>query len=183
MSKITSPILLDSTGRETNQILQEISNSLLAANTLIDDNSTTPNRVWSSSKIVKALTIEETIEGLNSVSFKAIAATPLDIETTILNAPATIVLEISSSMGKESTWNYTVPANGIYNWNTGLLTMPDGTTAQLVSHFIPAFDGITTINMSGADSIKVTYKTISKQTGGGSIDYEIISGGSAKEEA
>ena len=33
MSKITSPILLDSTGQETNKILQQISDSLLAANT------------------------------------------------------------------------------------------------------------------------------------------------------
>lgn len=182
MSKVTSPILLDSTGQETNKILQEISNSLLAANTLIDDNSTAPNRVWSSSKIVKALTVEETVESLNSVSFNAIAATPLDIETTVLDAPATITLEISSSTGKESSWNYTVPANGTYNWSSGLLTMLDGTEVQLVSHFIPAFDGITTINMSGAETIKVKYKTISKQTGG-SIDFDIINGGTAKEEA
>ena len=83
MSKITSPILLDSTGQETNKILSQISDSLLAANTLIDDDVTATNRVWSSSKIVKALTVEETVEGTNSVAFKAIAATPLDIETTI----------------------------------------------------------------------------------------------------
>lgn len=182
MSQITSPILLDSTGQETNKILQEISNSLLAANTLIDDNSTATNRVWSSNKIVKALTVNETAEGTTSVSFKAIAATPLDIETLVLNAPATILLEISSTIGKESTWSYTVPASGTYNWSTGLLTMLDGTEVQLVSHFIPAFDGTTTINMSGAETIKVNYKTISKQSGG-SADYEIISGGSAKEEA
>ena len=56
MSKITSPILLDSTGQETNKILSQISDSLLAANTLIVDTITGPNRVWSSSKIVKTFT-------------------------------------------------------------------------------------------------------------------------------
>ena len=183
MSKITSPILLDSTGQETNKILSQISDSLLAANTLIDDNATATNRVWSSSKIVKALTVEETVEGTNSVAFKAIAATPLDIETTVLEAPASILLEISSNTGKHSEWNYVVPVTGIYNWNTGRLTMLDGTEVQLVSHHIPAFDGTTEIRAYNVNSIKVKYKTISKQSGGGSFDYEIISGGSAKEEA
>ena len=182
MSKITSPILLDSTGQETNKILSQISDSLLAANTLIDDSSTASNRVWSSSKIVKALTIEETIEGANSVSFNAIAATPLDIETVVTTAPVSLMLEITSTTGKQSTWTYTVPAAGTYNWNTGLLTMLDGTEVQLVSHFIPAYEGTTTVAASGADALKVKYKTISRTTGG-SIDYEIISGGSAKEEA
>lgn len=182
MSKITSPILLDSTGKETNEILTKISETLLAQNTLIDDTSTSSNRVWSSSKIVKALTVEEFVEGESSVSFKAIAATPLDIETTVLNAPTNVMLEIFSTIGKSDTWTYTVPVNGTYNWNTGKLIMLDGTEIQLISHFIPAFDGTTTINMSGAESIKVKYKTISKQTGG-TVDYDIINGGSAKEEA
>ena len=182
MSKITSPILLDSTGKETNEILSKISDSLLASNTLIDDDTTATNRVWSSSKIVKALTVEETVEGTSSVAFTAIAATPLDIETTVLEAPASILLEISSNTGKHSEWTYVVPVAGIYNWNTGRLTMLDGTEVQLVSHHIPAFDGTTEINAYNVNSIKVKYKTISKQTGG-SIDYDIIFGGSAKEEA
>lgn len=182
MSKITSPILLDSTGQETNKILSQISDSLLAANTLIDDTITGPNRVWSSSKIVKAFTSDETTEGTNIVYLTAIGGTPLDIETVVSNAPTNVMLEITSTNGKSDTWTYLVPVNGTYNWSTGKLIMEDGTEAQLVSHFIPAFDGTTTINMSGADSIKVTYKTISKQSGG-SIDFEIISGGSAKEEA
>lgn len=183
MSKVTSPILLDSTGQETNKILSQISDSLLAANTLIDDNTTAANRVWSSRKIVKALTVEESIEGANTVVFKAIAATPLDIETLVLDAPATVLLEIDSNTGKHSEWSYVVPVEGTYNWNTGILRMLDGTEVQLVSHFIPAFEGNTTVTAHNVSSIKVNYKTISKQSGGGSFDYEIISGGSAKEEA
>ena len=182
MSSITSPILLDSTGQETNKILSQISDSLLAANTLIDDSSTASNRVWSSSKIVKALTVEETIEGVNSVSFSAIAATPLDIETVVTSAPASLMLEITSNGGKQSTWTYTVPAAGTYNWSTGILKMLDGTEVQLISHFIPAYDGITTIEAFNTDTLKVKYRTISKQTGG-PIDYDIINGGTAKEEA
>ena len=183
MSKITSPILLDSTGQETNRILQQISETLLAANTLIDDNSTASNRVWSSNKIVKALTVEEVVEGTNTVTFKAIAATPLDIETTILDAPNTVLLEVSSTVGKESSWSCSIPTAGIYNWSTGILTMLNGTEIQLTSHFITAFDGTSTIKASGVDAIKVKYKTISKQSSGPAIDYEIINGGSAKEEA
>lgn len=182
MSKITSPILLDSTGQETNRILSQISDSLLAANTLIDDTATGPNRVWSSSKIVKAFTSEETTEGANVVYVTAVGGTPLDIETKVVDAPANVVLEINSTTGKSDTWTYLVPVNGTYNWSTGKLIMEDGTEVQLVSHFIPAFDGTTTIAASGVKSIKVTYKTISKQSGG-SADFEIISGGSAKEEA
>ena len=45
MSSVTSPILLDSTGKETNEILKSISNSLLAANTLIDDTLVSDTRV------------------------------------------------------------------------------------------------------------------------------------------
>lgn len=182
MSTVTSPILLDSTGQETNKILQEISNSLLAANTLIDDTITGSNRVWSSSKIVETFTSDETTEGTNTVYLTAIGGTPLDIETVVSSAPTNVMLEITSTNGKSDTWTYMVPVNGTYNWSTGKLIMEDSTEVQLVSHFIPAFDGTTTINMSGADSIKVTYKTISKQSSG-SADFEIISGGSAKEEA
>ena len=75
MSKVTSPILLDSTGQEANKILQEISCSLKAANTLIDDNVVCENRVWSSKKIVDALTVEAVETGTTLVSFDSIRAT------------------------------------------------------------------------------------------------------------
>lgn len=182
MGKITSPILLDSTGQETNQILQQISDSLLAANTLIDDATTSTTRVWSSDKIVKALTVEETVSGTSSVSFNAIAATPLTIKTAITEAPITVSLMMSSTNGSSRQWDYLVPVNGLYNWSTGTLLMADGTEVQLVSHSIKAFDGASTLKVENASSIEVNYKTISKQTSG-TVDYEIISGGSAKEEA
>lgn len=182
MSKITSPILLDSTGQETNKILSGIQDALLAANTLIDDETTSTTRVWSSDKIVKALTSEETVTGLSNVNFTAIAATPLTIKTGVTNAPITVSLMMSSTNGQSRQWDYLVPVNGVYNWSNGVLIMPDNTEVQLVAHSIKAFGGTSTINVDGASSIEVLYKTISKSTGG-SIDYKIISGGSAKEEA
>ena len=83
MSKITSPILLDSTGQETNKILSQISDSLKAANTLIDDNSVSSDRVWSSQKIIDALTIDAVETGTNFVSFDSIGATRPQIKVQI----------------------------------------------------------------------------------------------------
>ena len=83
MSKITSPILLDSTGQETNKILSQISDSLLAANTLIDDASVSNDRVWSSQKIIDALTIDAVENGTNFVSFDSIGATRPQIKVQI----------------------------------------------------------------------------------------------------
>ena len=154
----------------------------MAANTLIDDTSTSTTRVWSSNKIVKALTSEETVSGGSSVVFNAIASTPLVIKTVITEAPITVSLIMSSTSGANRQWDYLVPVNGLYNWTSGSLLMADGTQVQLVAHSIKAFEGTTTLKVEGSSSIEVNYKTISKQSGG-SIDYEIISGGSAKEEA
>lgn len=182
MSKITSPILLDSTGQDINLTLQGIQEALLAANTLIDDETTTTNRVWSSDKIVKALTVEETVTGTSSVNFEAIAATPLTIKTAVVDAPINVSLIMSSTENKNRQWDYLVPVNGVYNWSTGVLIMPDGTEVQLVAHSIKAFGGTTTLKVDNASSIEVKYRTIIKQSGG-SFDYDIISGGSAKEEA
>ena len=83
MSKITSPILLDSTGQETNRILSQISDSLKAANTLIDDNSVSSDKVWSSQKIIDALTIDAVENGTNFVSFDSIGATRPQIKVQI----------------------------------------------------------------------------------------------------
>ncbi len=178
MSKITSPILLDSTGQETNKILQEISCSLKAANTLIDDNVVCGQRVWSSKKIIEALTVEATVAGTNTVYFDSIGATRLQVKTVISQAP----IQIKASLNGEEVVNYLVPANGIYYLDTGLLIMEDGRETEIDDHYIVAAQGSNTFEISGVDSVEVTYKTISKQTGG-SVDFDIISGGSAKEEA
>lgn len=180
MSKVTSPILLDSTGREANKILQEISCSLKAANTLIDDNVVCDQRVWSSKKIIDALTVEATVEGTNFVSFDSIGATRLGIEVKVSQAP----IQIKANLNGEEVVDYLVPANGTYYLDTGLLIMEDGRETKIDDHYIVAAQGNNNLEITNVDSIKVTYKTISKQTsGGGMVDFDIIHGGSAKEEA
>ena len=178
MSKITSPILLDSTGQETNKILQQISDSLLAANTLIDDASVSSNRVWSSQKIIDALTIEAKETGTNMVSFDSISATRFGVKAQISNAP----IQIQATLNGEEVVNYLVPLNGTYYLDTGLFIMEDGTETEFADHYVVAAQGMNTFDITGVESVEVTYKTISKQSGG-MIDFDVIHGGSAKEEA
>ena len=83
MSKITSPILLDSTGQDINNTLKGIHDALKAANTLIDDNSVSSDRIWSSQKIIEALTIDAVENGTNFVSFDSIGATRPQIKVQI----------------------------------------------------------------------------------------------------
>lgn len=180
MSKVTSPILLDSTGQEANKILQEISCSLKAANTLIDDNVVCDQRVWSSKKIIDALTVEATVQGTNSVFFDSIGSTRLGVEVKVSQAP----IVIQGILNNEEILDYLVPANGTYHLDTGLLIMEDGRETKIDDHYIVAAQGANTLEITNVDSIKVTYKTISKQTsGGGMADFDIIHGGSAREEA
>ena len=182
MSKLTSPILLDSTGQDINNTLKDIHEVLKAANTLIDDTITSDDRVWSSKKIIEAFTIEETATGTNSVSFDSIGAAPLEIKTQISQAPIQAELVLSDEEGNTQEIQYMVPLNGTYYWITGRFVMEDGTVTQLANHTLVAAQGTNILSISNVDSIEVTYKTISKQ-GGAAPDWKIISGGSAKEEA
>ena len=182
MSKVTSPILLDSTGQETNKILSGIEHALKAANTLIDDSTTSNKTVWSSKKIIDTLTVEEVATGTNTVMFDSISATPVSVKTVITNAPILVSATLSDTEGNVQEINYLVPLNGTYYWDTGLFIMEDGRSTTLEAHYLVAAQGTNILEMDNVDSIEVTYKTVSKQTGG-SADFEIIFGGTAKEEA
>ena len=179
MSKITSPILLDSTGQETNKILQQISDTLLAANTLIDDAKVSDNRVWSSQKIIDALTVEAKVNGTSMVSFDSISATRFGVKTQISNAP----IQIHATLNGEEVVDYLVPLNGTYYLDTGLFIMEDGRETTLQDHYMVAAQGLNILEITNVDSVEVTYRTISKQGGGGMADFDLIHGGSAKEEA
>lgn len=182
MSKITSPILLDSTGQETNKILSGIESALKAANTLVDDSIVSDDRVWSSKKVVEAFTVEQVATGINRVSFDSIGATPLQIKTTITEAPIQAELVLSDEQGNTQEVQYTIPLKGTYYWTTGRFIMEDGTETQLANHCLVATQGTNTLSITNVNSIEVTYKTISKQ-GGGSVNFDVINGGSAREEA
>lgn len=179
MSKITSPILLDSTGQDINETLQDIHTVLLAANTLIDDNQVSENRVWSSQKIIDALTIEAIETGTNIVSFDSIGSTRFGIKAQISNAP----IQIQVTLNGEEVVDYLVPLNGTYYLDTGLFIMEDGRETTLADHYMVATQGSNTLEISGVDSIEVTYRTISKQGGDIVADFDLIHGGSAQEEA
>ena len=183
MSKVTSPILLDSTGQETNKILSQISDSLLAANTLIDDNSVSNDRVWSSQKIIDALTIDAVETGTSMVSFDSIGATRPQIKVQISQAPIEIKATLADKDNNTQVIEYLVPINGTYYLNNGRFIMEDGTETQLATHCLVAAQGTNTLEILNVDSIEVTYRTISKQSGGGVADFDLIHGGSAKEEA
>lgn len=183
MSKVTSPILLDSTGQETNKILSQISDSLLAANTLIDNNSVSNDRVWSSQKIIDALTIDAVETGTSMVSFDSIGATRPQIKVQISQAPIEIKATLADKDNNTQVIEYLVPINGTYYLNNGRFIMEDGTETQLATHCLVAAQGTNTLEILNVDSIEVTYRTISKQSGGGVADFDLIHGGSAKEEA
>ena len=48
MSKVTNPILLDSTGQDINATLRSIQYALQCRNTIIDDEITSDTSTWSS---------------------------------------------------------------------------------------------------------------------------------------
>jgi hypothetical protein len=58
MSKITSPILLDTTGKDINSTLRGISNLMSKADrAFIDDGMASLERVWSSAQIIDSFTV------------------------------------------------------------------------------------------------------------------------------
>lgn len=177
MSKITSPILLDSTGQEINETLKGIRDAL-SAQTSIDDTKVSTNRSWSSQKIINALTIEAVKSGSNKVEFDSIGATRFGVRAAISNAP----VQIQATLNGELTVDYLVPLNGTYYLDTGLFILEDGRETYLDDHYMVAAQGSNTLEITNVDSIEVTYRTISKQSGG-AADYDLIHGGSAKEEA
>ncbi len=180
MSKITSPILLDSTGQDINATLDSIKCALLERNTLIDDTVTSSTRVWSSKKIVEALTTTKSTTG-STISVTPIAATPIVITTTVQGQTT---LSITHTNGtKTLEYSIVVPAAGTLNWATGELELTDGTVASLVGHSIMALNGTNTFSINEG-TMELKYRTIAAGEGGGSCDcsWDVISGGSAAEE-
>ena len=88
--------------------------------------------------------------------------------------------------------NYNLISNWVYSADSrsivsvicnGRFIMEDGTETQLATPCLVAAQGTNTLEILNVDSIEVTYRTISKQSGGGMADFDLIHGGSAKEEA
>lgn len=175
MSKITNPILLDSTGQDINATLQGILKVLQSQSAIIDDNFTSNSTVWSSKKITDALTTIATAEGI-SFSIEPIAATPIEI-TTVIEEPATLIIKHTGS-GKTIHYEITLPNAGSFNWNTGVLTLNDGSISNLEGFAIMAFPGTNTLSIN-IGTMAANYHTLTTTC---DCSWEVISGGSAAEE-
>lgn len=178
MSTLTSPILLDSTGKDINGTLQGIQDALRAANTLVDDNSVAANRTWSSEKITKALTIEEIGSGA-TVICKPVAATPVVVEGNVQIGN----LILTQTNGTDTIeYQVYIPAAGHFNWASGLLKLEDGNRVYLATQPINALEGTNTFTINSG-TITVAYRVVG---GAGSSSeapaWDVIYGGSAIEE-
>ena len=177
MSKITSPILLDSTGQDIRGTLVGIQEALLAQNAFIDDNTTATNRVWSSKKIMESLTTKETSSG-SSLVFKPVAATPITVETDVAEA-ASLVLTHTNG---EKTMEYEVyiPVPGHFNWGTGVLELDNGKQVALVGCNIIALNGTNNLSIN-VGSISATYRVVGASSGAAQ-SWDVIHGGTAAKE-
>ena len=178
MSKITSPILLDSTGQDIRSTLAGIQEALIAQNAFIDDNTTAADRVWSSKKIMESLTVEETSEG-STIDFKPVAATPIIVEMDVAEAASLILTQSNSERSLER--EIYVPVPGRFNWGTGVLQLANGKTVELVGHPITALPGNNTLSVN-VGQIKATYRVIGAGSGGTVTSWDVIHGGNATEE-
>lgn len=176
MTTISSPILLDSTGQDINITLQGIQETLKAANTLIDDNTTAANRVWSSNKIVSALTVSEQNVGA-TVICDPIAATPIEVSGKFAAGPLTLT---QTNGSKTIRYEVYLPANGTYNFSSGELQLENGETAYLAANSIMALPGTNTFSIS-KDTITVEARVLGGGEGGSTPSWDIIYGGNAKE--
>lgn len=174
MSKITSPILLDTTGKSINSTLRDISQLMAKADkAFIDDNVTCEDRIWSSSKMIDSFTTPASVEGA-SVSFIPVAGTPIMVETPVAGE-TTLTLTHESSSGEATQYITVIPCAGTYNWSTGEFVLPSGAVAQLNYHNIMSFKGTNTMSVSEG-TLTAVYRTV--LIGDGS---PIIYGGSAQE--
>lgn len=177
MSKITSPILLDSTGQETNLILKQISNSLLAANTLVDDTLTSEDRVWSSKKIVEALTTKTTFSG-SSIVCEPIAATPITIKGNVEAGNITLTQTNGTDTIERTVY---IPVPGYFNWSTGSLKLEDGNEVLLAAHDIKALNGVNTFEIN-VGTMELTCNVAGSASGGNAPTWDVIHGGTSTEE-
>lgn len=163
---ITKPILLDETGQEGVAALRQIAASL---GNPIQDTTNSFSSTWSSAAITERLTT--IVETAPNLSFTSIAATPIEIISTVSSAPSTQAILINDQV----IATYTIPATGTYNWNSGELTLSDGTTTQVKAHLILAPGGSTTVSISGSNGdATIRYRALPQ-----GANWDIINGGTA----
>jgi hypothetical protein len=178
MSKITSPILLDSTGQDIRGTLVGIQEALLAQNAFIDDNTTAADRVWSSKKIMESLTVEETSSG-STLDFHPVSATPISVEMEVTEAASLVLTHTNGE--RTRTCEVYIPVPGHFNWGTGVLQLANGNTVHLVGQPITALPGLNTLSIN-MGTIEATYRVIGTGSGGSAPSWDVIHGGNATKE-
>ena len=179
MSKITSPILLDATGKDINSTLRGISQQMSKVDkAFIDDSMGAFDRVWSSAKIIETFTVPQTAAG-STVEIKPVEGTPIIVETPV-KEQTTLVLTIEGDCGEATQFTTVIPCAGTYNWNTGAFVLPNGEIAQLNRHNIVAFCGTNSLSVNEGTLTAIYRVTL---MGGSSevVTPSIIYGGSAEE--
>lgn len=174
MSKITSPILLDTTGKDINSTLRGISNLMSKADrAFIDDGMASLERVWSSAQIIDSFTVSNQMMG-SEVNFNPVSGSEIVVVTPVENQ-TTLVLTHTSTSGEASQFVTVIPCKGEYNWSTGEFTLPNGAVAHLNRHSVMAFKGTNTLSINEG-TLTAIYRTVAFGDGSG-----IIYGGTAQE--
>lgn len=178
MSTVTRPILLDETGRAINITLGEIRDALLRGKAAIDDEVVNKTSVWSSAKLVAALTVEKSASAMKELTIQAVESTPIDL-TVELPGAGTYTLRQQAG-ARTITYDFTIPAPGTLIFSSGLFTpTAAGEEVQLPAYAIAALPGeenVFSVNDAAA-YLSASFRTLASNAG-----WDVISGGSSKED-
>ena len=120
MSTITRPILLDETGRAINETLGQIRDALLRGKAAIDDETVSKTSVWSSAKLVAALTVEDSASATQELTIAAVESTPIDLAVELPSAGTYTLRQQAGA--RTITYDFTVPAPGTLIFSSGLFS-------------------------------------------------------------
>ena len=178
MSTITRPILLDETGRAINETLGQIRDALLRGKAAIDDEVVSKTSVWSSAKIVAALTVEDSASAAKELTIEAVESTPIDLAVELPSAGTYTLRQQAGA--RTITYDFTVPAPGTLIFSSGLFSpTAGGEEQQLPAYAIAALPGgenVFSINDAAA------YLTASFRTLASNAGWDVISGGNSQED-
>ena len=178
MSTITRPILLDETGRAINETLGQIRDALLRGKAAIDDEVVSKTSVWSSAKIVAALTVEKSASATKELTIAAVESTPIDLAVELPSAGTYTLRQQAGA--RTITYDFTIPAPGTLIFSSGLFTPTEGSEEQQLPAYaiatLPGGENVFSINDAAA-RLTATYRTLASNAG-----WDVISAGDSKED-
>lgn len=178
MSTITRPILLDETGRAINETLGQIRDALLRGKAAIDDEAVSKTSVWSSAKLVAALTVEKSASAQRELAIDAVESTPVELAVELPSAGTYTLRQQAGT--RTITYDFTVPAPGTLIFSSGLFSpTAGGEEVQLPAYAIAALPGdvnVFSINDAAA-YLSASFRTLASNAG-----WDVISGGNSQED-